>query len=115
VPPRFPRATGAALLAMGALLLTQPFAEARLEQAGKPGEAVESGGRSIPPGSRPRPGCLEVFLPGLDYALFAPFSFGAACFGLQAGLMPWRLARALALSSLAWIARRTASVVVARP
>ncbi len=111
--PPLPRAAGAALLVMAGLLLAGPSAEARLVQAKKPGEAAENGGQGVPPGSRPRSGCLEVIVPGLDYALLAPFSFGAACRSLQQTEAAARFAAAVRLSLpdriAAWRAPRLAA------
>ena len=111
--PPLRRAAGAALLVVAGLLLAEPSAEARLVQAKKPGEAAESGGQGVPPGSQPRPGCLGVVVPGLDYALFAPFSFGAACLSLQQTEAAARFAAAVRLSlpdrTAAWRAPRLAA------
>lgn len=112
--PRLPTATRPALLALAGLLLAMPAAEARLEQIKKPGEAAaESGGQGIQPGNRQRTGCLGAVVPGLDHALFAPFSFGAACLSLQQTEAASRFAAAVRLSlpdrTAAWRAPRLAA------
>ena len=114
LPGAFPRAARPALLALAGLLLAMPAAEARLEHARKPGETpAESGGQGIQPGNRQRTGCLGAVVPGLDYALFAPFSFGAACLGLQQVEAASRFAAAVRLSlpdrTAAWRAPRLAA------